>query len=103
MADACQTILSRFEGKIAFVNAMMNISTECDCDGNASPPCMGDVGILSSLDPVALDQACHDLIYQSNDPGKKALIKRMEDIKAVHLLEAAEKLGLGTREYEIVT
>ena len=65
MADAASTIVNRYRGKIAFINCMVNISVDCDCDGNAKPPCMKDIGILSSIDPVALDQACLDLIYNS--------------------------------------
>ena len=74
MADAASTIVKRYQGKMAFINSMVNISVDCDCDGNAKPPCMKDIGILSSLDPVALDQACLDLIYNSDQEGKAKII-----------------------------
>ena len=81
---------------------MKNISKDCDCDAQASAPCMKDIGILASLDPVAIDQACLDLIYSSNDPGREALIKRIEAMHGVHTIEAASKLGFGSREYELI-
>ena len=82
---------------------MKNISRDCDCDGNASAPCMKDIGILASLDPVAVDQACLDLVYQSTDPGKDKLIERIESLHGVHTVEAASDLGIGSREYEFIT
>ena len=81
---------------------MKNISCDCDCDGKARPPCMKDIGILSSTDPVALDQACLDLIYNSNDPGKKELIERIEGKLGPHIIECSVKLGVGSRDYELI-
>ena len=103
MADAAESVVNYFKGNMAFINVMKNISKDCDCDGNASAPCMKDIGILASLDPVAIDQACLDLVYNSEDPGKDILIKRIESLHGVHTIEAAEELGIGTREYELIT
>ena len=102
MADAASSVVNYFHGNAAYVNVMKNISIDCDCNGNASAPCMQDIGILASLDPVALDQACLDLVYNSNDPGKDKLIKRIESLHGVHTIEAAYDLGVGNREYELV-
>ena len=87
---------------IAYINAMVNISIDCDCDENASAPCMKNIGILASTDPVAIDQACLDIIYNSNDLGKENLIQRIEEKKAIYIIETAEKLGTGSREYELI-
>ena len=95
-------VLSHFKGNMAFINVMKNISKDCDCDGNASAPCMKDIGVLASLDPVAVDQACLDLVYNSEDPGKDILINRIESLHGVHTVEAAAELGVGTREYELI-
>ena len=103
MADAASSVVKYFNGNIAFINVMKNISVDCDCDGNASAPCMQDVGILASLDPVAVDQACLDLVYNSTDPGKDKLIKRIESLHGVHTVEAADDLGVGSRDYELIT
>ncbi|MBR4422490.1 MAG: DUF362 domain-containing protein [Erysipelotrichaceae bacterium] len=102
MADAASSVVKHFDGNMAFINVMKNISKDCDCDGNAAPPCMKDIGILSSLDPIAIDQACLDLVYNSDDPGKKTLIERIESLHGIHTIEAASELGFGTREYELV-
>ena len=102
MADAASSVVKHFNGNMAFINVMMNISRDCDCDGNAEPPCMKDIGILSSLDPVAIDQACLDLVYNSNDPGKERLISRVEQLHGVHTIEASAELGFGNREYELI-
>ena len=102
MADAASSIMNYFKGNIAFINIMKNISKDCDCDGNAAPPCMKDIGILSSSDPVAIDQACIDLVYNSNDPGKNILQKRIESLHGIHTIEAACELGFGSREYELI-
>ncbi len=93
MADSASSVVEYFNGNIAFINVMKNISKDCDCDGNASAPCMKDIGILSSLDPVAIDQACLDLVYNSEDPGKDILIKRIESLHGVHTIEAASEIG----------
>lgn len=102
MADAAESVVNYFNGNAVYINIMKNISVDCDCDGNASAPCMKDVGILASLDPIAIDQACLDLVYNSTDPGKDALIKRIESLHGVHTIEAASELGFGTREYELI-
>ena len=102
MADAASSVVAHFKGNMAFINVMKNISKDCDCDGNASAPCMKDIGILSSIDPIAIDQACLDLVYNSEDPGKDILIKRIESLHGVHTIEAAAELGFGTREYELI-
>lgn len=102
MADAASTVYRFFEGNIVFINVMHNLSVDCDCDGNASTPCMKDIGILASLDPVAIDQACLDLIYNSNDPGKEKMIKRIESKHGIHTVESAEKLGIGSRKYKLI-
>ncbi len=103
MADAASSVVKYFGGNAAYINVMMNLSIDCDCYGaNATPPCMDDVGILASLDPVAIDQACVDLVYNSNDPGKGDLIERIESRHGIHTLEAAAKLGIGSREYELI-
>ena len=101
MADAASSVVRHFNGNAAFINVMKNISRDCDCDCNAAPPCMQDIGILASLDPIAVDQACLDLVYGSEDPGKQTLIERIESLHGVHTIEAAAELGFGTREYEL--
>lgn len=103
MADACLSIKEFFKGNIAYINIMSNMSVDCDCCSVAEDPKMADIGILSSLDPVALDQACLDLVYQSNDPGKKDLIERIESRNGLRTVESAAALGVGTREYELIT
>lgn len=102
MADAASSVVKYFNGNAVYINVMKNISRDCDCDGNASAPCMKDIGILASLDPVAVDQACLDLVYQSTDPGKDKLIERIESLHGVHTVEAAADLGVGSREYEFI-
>ena len=102
MAEADESIMTWWKGRIAFVNVMANMSVDCDCCAVAEDPKIGDIGVLSSLDPVALDQACVDLVYASPDPGKAALIERMESRNGIHTVEAAAALGVGSREYELV-
>lgn len=102
MADAAKTIHDKFKGNIVYINVMSNMSVDCDCCYIAEDPCMGDIGILASTDPLALDQACIDLVYNSTDPGKDHLIERIESRKGTLILDAAEKTGIGSREYEIV-
>lgn len=102
MADAAKTIMEYYDGRIVFVNVMKNLSVDCDCCAVAEDPAMADIGILSSLDPVALDQACLDLVYASKDPGREHLIERIESRNGVHTIEAAAELGVGSREYELV-
>ncbi len=103
MADAAWSIHNRFQGKAAYINVMKNMSVDCDCCAVAADPKIGDIGILASLDPVALDQACLDLVYASDDPGKGDLIERIESLHGVHTVEAAAGLGIGSREYDLVT
>ena len=103
MADAASSVVDYMKGNIVYINVMKNISVDCDCDGNAKAPCMQDIGILASLDPIAIDQACLDLVYGSNDPGKEKLIQRIESLHGVHTIEAANELGFGTREYELIS
>ncbi len=102
MSDAASTIVKRYRGKMAFINCMINISVDCDCDGNAKPPCMKDIGILASTDPVAIDQACLDLIYNSDQEGKKQLIDRIESKIGLHIIDCAVKHGMGKKEYELI-
>lgn len=102
MADAASSLVDYFKGNAVYINVMKNISVDCDCDGNASDPCMKDIGILASLDPVAVDQACLDLVYNSTDPGRDKLIERIESRHGVHTIEAAYDLGVGNREYELI-
>lgn len=102
MGDAATSIHRYFKGNIVYINAMVNISIDCDCDENASAPCMKDIGILASTDPVAIDKACLDIIYNSDDPGKEKLIQRIEEKKAIYIIETAEKLGTGTTDYELI-
>lgn len=102
MADAAKSVIRFFDGKMAYVNVMKNMSVDCDCCAVAEDPKMADIGILASVDPVALDQACVDLVYQSEDPGKSHLIERMESRNGIHIVETAVELGIGSREYELV-
>ena len=102
MADAASSVVDYFKGNIAYINVMCNMSVDCDCCAKAEDPCMKDIGILSSLDPVALDQACLDLVYQSNDPGKDHLIERIESRNGIHTIEQAYEEQIGNREYELI-
>ena len=102
MADAAKSVTDRYGSQIAFVNVMKNMSVDCDCCAVAEDPKIGDIGILSSLDPVALDQACLDLVYASDDPGKADRIARSESRHGAHTIEAAEALGVGSRAYELI-
>jgi hypothetical protein len=102
MADAAASVVRHFDGKIAYINVMKNMSVDCDCCAVAEDPCMKDIGILVSLDPIAIDQACLDLVYKSDDPGRDHLLERIESRNGVHTVEAAAKLGYGSREYELV-
>ena len=103
MADAASAVVDYFHGNMAFVNVMKNLSVDCDCCAVAEDPCMKDIGILASLDPVAVDQACIDLIYAAtDDPGREHFIERVESLHGIHTLECAAALGVGSREYELV-
>lgn len=103
MADACKSIID-MKGKenIIYINVLNNLSVDCDCDANPKQPEMKDIGIMASLDPVALDQASVDMIYNSLDEGKKDLIKRIESKNGIHTIDSAEKLGLGSKMYELI-
>lgn len=102
MADAASAVVRRFNGNAAYVSVMKNLSVDCDCVAQAEDPCMADIGTLSSLDPVALDQACLDLVYSSKDPGRDHLVERIERQHGVHTVEAAEALGVGSRKYKLI-
>ena len=102
MADAAGSIVDYFKGNIAYINVMKNMSVDCDCCAKAEDPCMQDIGILASNDPIAIDQACIDLVYASKDPGRDHLIERIESRNGLLTIEAAEKLGYGSREYELI-
>lgn len=103
MADAASSVVDYFNGNIVYINVMKNMSVDCDCCAVAEDPCMADIGILASLDPIAIDQACLDLVYASDDPGRDHLLERIESKNGVHTIEAAADLGFGSREYELVT
>ena len=102
MGEASSSVHKYFNGNIVYINAMVNISIDCDCDGNASAPCMQNIGILASTDPVAIDQACIDIVYNSTDPGKDKLIARIEEKLGTNIIEAAQQNGAGTKEYELI-
>ena len=101
MADAALSVIKYFKGNIVYVNVMKNMSVDCDCSAVAEDPSMKYIGILVSLDPVAIDQACLDLVYASDDPGRDHLIERIESRNGAHTIEAAAALGCGSREYEL--
>lgn len=102
MADAASSVVAHFQGKIAFINVMKNLSVDCDCCAVAEDPCMKDIGILASLDPAAIDQACIDLVVNSDDPGKEHFMERVNSRNGIHTIEAAADLGYGSREYELI-
>ena len=102
MADAASTVDELFKGKIVYINVMKNLSVDCDCCAVAEDPCMADIGILASEDPVAIDQACIDLVYNSEDKGKEHFIERVESRHGIHTIEVAEELGVGSRDYELI-
>ncbi len=102
MADAASSITDYFKGNIAYINVMCNMSVDCDCCATAEDPCMKDIGILASLDPVAIDQACIDLVKHSNDPGKDHLLERINSRHGTHTIDAAYQLGIGNKEYELI-
>lgn len=102
MADAASSVHDYFKDNIVYINVMKNMSVDCDCCAVAEDPCMKDIGILIFTDPIAIDQACLDLVYASTDPGKEHLIERIESRNGVHTIEAAEALGYGSRDYELI-
>ena len=102
MADAAKSVVDFFHGNAVYVNVMMNMSVDCDCCAVAEDPCMKDIGILASLDPVAIDQACIDLVMQSDDPGREHFMERVNSRNGIHTIEAAAELGFGSRAYELI-
>ena len=102
MADAALSVVEFFQGNAVYVNVMKNMSVDCDCCAKAEDPCMADIGILVSDDPIAIDQACIDLVYAAEDPGKAHLIKRIESRNGILTIEAAAALGFGSREYQLI-
>lgn len=102
MADAAGSIVDYFNGEIVYINVMKNMSVDCDCCAVAEDPCIEDIGILASTDPIAIDQACIDLVYASDDKNKGHLIERIESRNGIHTIEQASKLGYGQREYSLV-
>ncbi len=101
MADAAWSVVDHFKGNMVFINVMKNLSVDCDCCAVAEDPCMKDIGVLASLDPIAIDQACIDLIYASKDRGRDHFVERVESRNGIHTIEAAAELGFGSREYEL--
>lgn len=102
MADAAKSIVEYFHGNIAYINVMKNMSVDCDCCAEAEDPCIADIGMLASLDPIAIDQACIDLVYSSNDPGKEHFIERVETRNGIYTIACAAAHGFGRREYMLV-
>ncbi len=102
MADAASSVHQYFKGNICYINIMCNMSVDCDCCADAEDPCMEDIGVLAALDPIALDQACIDLVYNSKDPGRDHLVERIESRNGRHTIDAAAMLGFGSKDYEII-
>lgn len=102
MADAAEAVVRHFNGNMVFINVMKNMSVDCDCCSVAEDPCMADIGILASLDPIAIDRACLDLVYASDDPGRDHLLERIESRNGAHTVDAAAELGFGSKDYELV-
>jgi len=104
MADAASAVVKHFNGNMVFINVMANLSVDCDCVGfgQAADPCMKDVGVLVSLDPIAIDQACIDLVKNSDDPGKEIFLERVNSLNGTHTIDAAADLGFGTKDYELI-
>ena len=102
MAESAGSVVEYFNNEIVYINVMKNMSVDCDCCEKAEDPCMADIGILASTDPIAIDQACIDLVYNSNDPGKNHLIERIESRNGLLTIERASELGYGTREYQLI-
>ena len=102
MADAAEAVVRHFNGNMVFINVMKNMSVDCDCCSVAEDPCMADIGILASLDPIAVDRACLDLVYASDDPGRDHLLERIESRNGAHTVDAAAESGFGSKEYELI-
>lgn len=102
MAESASSVIDFFKGNIVYINVMKNMSVDCDCCSVAEDPCIADIGILASTDPIAIDQACIDLVYACSDPGKPHLIERIESRNGIHTIERAAELGYGSRAYELI-
>ena len=102
MADAASSVVNYFKGNSLYINIMKNMSVDCDCCAVAEDPCMKDIGILISEDPIAIDQACIDLVMNSTDPGKEHFLERVNTRHGIHTIEAAEVLGFGSRKYKLI-
>ena len=102
MADAAKSVVDYFKGNIIYINVMKNMSVDCDCCAVAEDPCIGDIGVLASTDPVAIDQACIDLVYSCDDEKKGHLIERIESRNGLHTIKCAAEIGLGSTSYELI-
>lgn len=102
MADAASAVATHFSGRMVFINVMKSLSVDCDCCAIAEDPCMADIGMLASLDPIAIDHACLDLVYASNDPGRDHFAERVESQNGIRTVEASAALGFGTRAYDLI-
>ena len=102
MADSASSVAKKFEGDIVYINVMCNMSVDCDCCASAEDPCIKDIGILASLDPVAIDRACIDLVEKSDDEGREHLLERINSRHGTHTIDTAAELGMGTKEYELI-
>ena len=102
MADAAKTIVDFYQDNIVYINVMANMSVDCDCCSIAEDPCLNDIGVLASLDPVALDEACIDLVRNSSDPGKDHFMERVNSRNGLLTIDSAEKLGIGSKDYELI-
>lgn len=102
MAEADKAVVDYMKGNLVYINVMNNLSVDCDCDSNPEDPCMKDIGILASVDPVALDKACLDLIYNSDDSGRTHMVERIETRNGILKIKHAEEIGIGTTEYELI-
>ena len=102
MAEAASAVVDYFKGNMVFINVMANMSVDCDCCAEAEDPCLKDMGILISTDPVAIDQACIDIVMNSDDPGKEHFMERVNSRNGIHTIERANELGVGSREYELI-
>lgn len=102
MAEAAGTIVDHFKGNLAFVNIACNLSVDCDCCAVAEDPCMGDIGIFASIDPIAIDQACLDAVINSDDPGRDRLLERINSKNGMKIIDDAVRQGYGTKNYELI-
>ena len=102
MADAASAVYNKLKGRVLYISMMCNMSVDCDCCAVAEDPCMKDIGIVASTDPIALDRACLDLVMKSNDPGKEHFLERVNSRNGVHTIDAAYELGFGNKEYELI-